>query len=39
MTVENVLIKMRKYYVCMKDKSDLLYNITIVLNSTQKLSL
>jgi len=39
MTVENVFIKMRKYYVCMKNESDLLYNIAIVLDSTQKLSL
>jgi len=39
MTVENVLIKMRKYYVCTEDESDLLYNIATVLNSTQKLSL
>ena len=39
MTVENIFIKMRKYYVYMKDKNDLLYNIATVLNSTQKLSL
>jgi len=39
MTVKNVLIKMRKYYVYIKNESDLLYNIAIVLNSTQKLSL
>jgi len=36
-TVENAFIKMRKYYVCTENESDLLYNIAIVLNSTQKL--
>jgi len=39
MTVENVFIKMRKYYVCTENKNDLLYNIATILNSTQKFSL
>jgi len=39
MAVENVLTKMRKYYACMKDESDLLYNIAIIFDFTQKFSL
>jgi len=39
MTVENVFIKMKKYYVYTENENDLLYNIAIVLDSIQKLSL
>jgi len=37
--IEKALIKMKKYYVWTEDENDLLYNIVIVLDSTQKLSL
>ena len=37
--IEKALIKMKKYYVQTEDENDLLYNIVIILDSTQKLLL
>ncbi len=37
--IEKALTKMKKYYVQIENESNLLYNIIIILDSTQKLSL